>query len=245
MTTSLLTQPLDVIVEPERGEITFSHLGLQQWWDTIRERLRQEGVEILLGTDATIPYMDQLDNRVSGYFGDRPKKILACATGKPDQGLWLSVLLHEACHFEQYAEQSPAWTNIFMTHPQTQAQVEATDIFFEWVAGTDHDPDLVEQAFQAVLAVETDCERRTTALMERFDFPFNRELYAKQANAYIHAYRWAYRHRQWYPSDRLPYQVASIIDACPPHIVDHWTTAMETAMEEAYADVVTPKSPRP
>lgn len=233
--TSLLTQPVFVQVNAPQGHLSFSHKGLQSWWETTRDRLQSHGVEILLGLEPTIPYMDQTDNRVSGYFGDRPKKILACATGKADTGVWLSVLLHEACHFEQYAEQHEVWKNIFLTHPETGQDVEATDIFFEWIAGHPHSETLVAQALEAVLAVEIDCERRAMTLMAQHDLPFDRALYAQHANAYVQAYRWAYRHRQWYPSDQLPYQTLSILEACPPYIVEHWTSHMEKAMETTYA----------
>ena len=196
----------------------------------VQTRAAANGVAIVLGGEAKLPYILAPDMLVSGYFVDRPRVELAVAMGKP-LAEWLSILVHESCHMDQFIEKSPAWAEAFCEGRETLDWVN------DWTDGKDDLPLPIAELLRRSGAVELDCEKRTLARMVEFDLPIDRARYARGANAYVFFYEYLLQTRKWYPGARPPYEVAGIVAAASPTLGSGLTPALIAAYQKYYPEI--------
>ena len=150
------------------------------------------------------------DKRVSdcnGYFeseeGEGP--VLYVATGKPEAE-WIPVFLHEYSHFCQWNEGGKKWPKGWLLKDDS----DPLSHLEEWF----EDPKRLTAEEAHALALmcyecEADCERRTLELIKKFNFPIDRQSYAKRANAYLTFWHLVSKFGRWY--ETAPYESTDVL----------------------------------
>ena len=117
---------------------------------------------------------DNPDSICGGYFDG---KELHVAIGRSIKH-WLGIFVHESCHMDQWLESSKYWK-------QTSGNCYSVfSTYFEYKK----DSKKVREAFNRIIRVEADCEKRTIAKIKLYDLPVNVKKYNREANAYLMAY---------------------------------------------------------
>lgn len=137
----------------------------------------------------------------SGYFDECS---LVVATKRPKKH-WLTVLLHEFCHLEQWQTKSALWV-------ADEYGLLAVD---NWIKGEKMDKKTAKQAFNNTIALELDCEKRTVAKIKFYELKLSIEEYIQKANAYLFSYVFSFYHKQWYVH---PYDVSGIWKKMPKNL---------------------------
>jgi len=171
----------------------------------LQERCSENGVDLLIKNTTGIPYVTDNSFMVNGYFNDKPRE-LACAAGK-DISQWLTILIHESSHMDQFLESIPEWLN--------NLDLNETD---KWLAGEDSvDMKRITEEIKTAIAVELDCEKRTIDKIKKWglDNIVDTNEYIQKANAYIMFYLWMKENRKWYEIGREPYNLPEIFKEMP------------------------------
>lgn len=198
--------------------------SVKTYLNLIAARTETYGVKLVVSPDKRVPYACSPDMMVSGYFVDRPRVELAVAQGKPTDE-WLSILVHEKCHMDQWIEQSSAWTEVFVNDK------EAVDWIDLWIKGEDTLPLPIEDLIARARTVELDCEYRAVLDMRKHNLPLNIEEYIQKANSYVYYYNHMLKNRQWY-GDVAPYEKVEVWSKAPKTLDRNLT---ETPVELAEA----------
>lgn len=155
--------------------------------------------------------VDELDLPCSGFFDE---KSIVVATDKKFRVDWVGTLIHESCHLDQFLEKSPAWVNDNV----------GLNIVESWVDEKIKNKSKALKSFINVIEMELDCEKRSIKKFKKYKIKFNKNLYIKQANAYLYSYIYAFVNKKWYPT---PYEKNGIVDKMPSNFlkpVDYYTT---------------------
>jgi len=170
----------------------------------LQERCAENGINLLIKNKTGIPYVTDGGFMVNGYF-DEEAKVLACAAGK-DISQWLTILIHESSHMDQFLEGVPEWTN--------NLGLNETD---KWLSGDDVDMKKVTDEIKTSIQVELDCEKRTVKKIKKWglDNIVDTDEYIQKANAYIMFYLWMKENRKWYEIGREPYNLPEIFKEMP------------------------------
>lgn len=164
------------------------------------EIIRTAGVEVILSETSTVQFGNTTCN---GFFSDETPKQLVVATGKPFLD-WLPVFVHETCHFDQWIEQDPVWTNKI-------GGAEPMFILDLWLNNEiELNNKQRSKIVQAALQIELDCEKRAVQKYINYQLHpyFNEVEYTKKANAYVYFYLYLEQTRKWYI--RAPYAIESV-----------------------------------
>lgn len=132
------------------------------------------------------------DDYADGYF-DEDSLVFAC--GQPTEA-WLSTLVHESCHMDQWSSRCPEWQACKIDE---SLHLDASLVFECWLRGhVELTPDQLDKYLSAIRNLELNCERRALAKIEEFQLPIDRTVYIKGANAYIlyHNYMAQVRRRE-------------------------------------------------
>lgn len=171
----------------------------------LQERCKENNINLLIKNKTGIPYVTDNGFMVNGYF-DEESKTLACAAGK-DISQWLTILIHESSHMDQYLEQVSEWTDNLGLNETGK-----------WLAGDDNaDMKMVTDEIKTSIAVELDCEKRTVQKIKKWglDNIVDTDEYVQKANAYILFYLWMKENRKWYEIGREPYNLPEIFKDMP------------------------------
>lgn len=204
---------------------------VQQYIQHVSATARQHDVKLNFIPQNRIPYSTCTGLLVSGYFVDRPHKELAVGTDKP-LNEWLGILVHEACHMDQWIEQSKAWRDIIV-----QGR-EAVDWVDDWTKGRDDLPLPIEDLIDRARNVEWDCERRAHAAIIQYDLPIDPDQYAQKANAYVYFYNHLLKTRAWNGPHNSPYELQRVWTHAPNHFND--TTGQTPALLQSVFDTEYP-----
>lgn len=166
----------------------------------VRSETKKHRIKFLLVNEEFVDIGDGMPS--SGYF-DAGTRTLAVATGKALEE-WLSILVHEYCHFLQWREKALVWKK---TRIDSR---DAIEIFEHYLVGRRVATDTLDQAIQALIQMELDCERRTTVFIRKRKLPIDVKKYIQKANAYLMFYHEAKRRRCWYDPKTPPYTIESI-----------------------------------
>lgn len=195
----------------------------------LRDRCTRLGVDWVEEPGPTVAYANGSGLQVSGYFVDSPRPILAVATGKPLEQ-WLGILVHEACHMDQWHEQAPCWVGNKMPDGR-----EAGDWLDDWIEGRlELSAADLAGVVERIKAVELDCERRALEAIARHRLPLDRAEYARRANAYVHFYDHVAATRQWNPPGLAPYQVEAVWRLAPDRLVAVAPPSLKAAYARHY-----------
>jgi hypothetical protein len=164
------------------------------WIESVIAELEREEIEVRF-VDA-----EQAEcggAKVGGYF-DADACEFVVATGG-DTALWLSVFLHEYCHFKQSQMESPAWM------AKLRGGCCPQQAFDGWLAGVvEMTAEQLRDAVGLVVAMERECEGKALHMLSQTpELPLDRYWYVRAANVYLGWYGVVMKTRRWY--DRSPY----------------------------------------
>lgn len=124
------------------------------------------------------------DIRSSGYF-DSGERTIAIAKKNPG---WLSILVHESAHLEQYLEKCEVW--------ETENEL-GNNIIDAWLLGEEFDRRKLKKALRNIIALELDCEKRSIKKIAEYDLPINHTTYIQKANTYLLYHHRMFEKRSW------------------------------------------------
>lgn len=155
------------------------------------------------------------ESRVSGYFlgddlGEKPR--LCVAIRKPTTD-WMTVLMHESSHMDQWVERCDVWRQGF------RDDRDVYDVLQDWLdhkveLSADEQDDVVGRC----MAIELDCEKRTLDKMRKLGMHMYTYDYVRKANAYIWSYYMVKVRRRWYA--KPPYEVFEVWGGMPDMFMD-------------------------
>lgn len=125
----------------------------------------------------------------AGYFNEREGELVV-ATKMPFKQ-YLPTLVHEFAHFQQWKEKEPVYMKLVNNR-------HLDGDMWEYFEGKDIPMERVEKSVRAYQEMELDCEKRTIALMEKYELSADIEWYTRTANVYVLFYSIMMETRQWY-----------------------------------------------
>lgn len=170
--------------------------NIQKFIKHVRKRCKETGVELKLVDDISVGCGEV---KCGGYF-DSDNLVLACATiDLQDPIRWVTLLAHEYCHLEQWAENSEIWNST------TIGDYDALTIWDMWL---NHYVELNEEQLtkytNIAMNLELDCEKRTVEVLREFSLPFDIGVYTQRSNAYAIMYQFCKKYRKWNIPGRSP-----------------------------------------
>ena len=150
------------------------------------------------------PHQKSVDN-CGGFFNEH---TLATALGKETEE-FLSILVHEFSHVEQFLDKSSPWHDSFW-------KKHGDAISWDYLDGKpDLSPNIVTRSFKASIAVELDCERRAVKNIRKYKLNLDIPYYIQKGNAYLYAYYYFRKNQCWYKPDRKIYEYKEVIKEMP------------------------------
>ncbi len=165
----------------------------------VKQECKKHGVILKIGSGKEINYGSGF--RVAGYFTNDPP-LLACAS---NNNSFLSILVHESCHMDQYLENDKLWVE--------SCKKEDDDLFDGWITNEQYPLFKVFRSIDRIQQIELDCEKRSVKKIIKFNLPINIQHYIKDANSYLFLYTFMKEKRKW-PSIS-PGRVKEIIKLMP------------------------------
>ncbi len=188
--------------------------------DTQKE-MEEAGVTVQLDKDSKVVTFTDGGMPCNGYFSDAEPLTFACAMGKPFEQ-WFPIYVHEYAHFTQWREQADVWEEIFI------GDLSSDDFVEQWIESDKKFPRAtVDKFIDVIIAVESDCDRRAMALIEKHNLPLDLDYYAQTANAYSHFYNYVKVKRKWYSPGKVPYEIPEIVSQMNTTIDDEFLVSHE------------------
>ena len=131
--------------------------------------------------------------KCSGYFCDETR-VLAVAMKHPDS---LGILVHEFCHLMQYLDFTRGKFRRWSVATTALGKIDT------WLSGKPVTN--LKRAIGYSRDLELDNEKRTVAMIQKWDLPVDIDDYTKKANAYILFYNWMHETRKWTTPPNTPY----------------------------------------
>lgn len=185
---------------------------IKNFVDHVKRECRRKGIKFDLRPCKYVKMSESI--KCSGWF-DIENMALVVA-GK--HSMALDVLVHEYGHFTQWDENIPIWN--------------AADVSMgyvdEWLAGTEVRN--IKKWLGLSRDLELDNEKRSVALIKKFDLPIDTKEYTKKANAYVQFYNWMFYSRRWCQPTNSPYKNLTVLDAMP----DKFNMNYKTLSYKAY-----------
>lgn len=161
-----------------------------QW---VKKKCKESGIKCDL---RNVKYLKLSGNiKCAGYFDEEQKKLVV-AMNRPDS---LGVLVHEYCHMTQWLEGIKIW----------KAGCESLNIVEEWLSGKNVKG--IKSALANSRDLELDNEKRSVALMLKWDLDIDVDEYIRKANAYVMFYNYMYHSRKWSSPGNSPYTNQTIV----------------------------------
>lgn len=184
--------------------------------DDVIHTANANGVQIQM-SDTDLVYCNS-DVPCRGYFTDLPSPVLSVACDYPKEE-WLTTLVHESCHMDQWLSDSPYWINAKVLG------IEAISLIELWVQGY---IELTEEKkwhyIRLARNLELDCERRAVSKIKKLNLPLDVTWYTQRANAYVLYYNAIGYTRKWFKPGKAPYDRPEIYTTLPKEMVisDEW-----------------------
>lgn len=186
-----------------------AHPNIVRFFKDTYNKAKSAGVSIKLPLAEKVK-IDETDQvACSGWFDETD---LVVAIGKPFEE-WVSIFVHEACHMDQWIEDSEVW-RASVIGPHAEHALEPTILF---TLANNGDITLTKnQSLELAnksMRLELDCEKRAVEAIKEYELPIDIESYIKEANSYLVYYHCFGLKRRWY--EKAPYKVKEVVDAMP------------------------------
>jgi hypothetical protein len=131
---------------------------------------------------------------VSGYF-DANKIVVAIKNNQED---WLSTLVHESCHLDQYLERNRWYSNLMENKLD------------DWVNGAQLKN--ARTHVDKVIKLEHDCEKRSLRKIEKYKLPLDMDKSNKIARLHIYYYNWVYKNRVYLSKNVFSIEAINLVN---------------------------------
>ena len=138
----------------------------------------------------------------AGFFDE--KNLVSCSK-RPD---WVSILVHESCHMDQFLEESRLWgdpDNDFDIWSKKNAKI---------------DPKRYTEEFKLTLKLEIDCDRRAVQKIKDYNlqkYVGGLARYIRAANCYHGCYYYFRKLLAFYKAEKTPYSQPELLKLFPPN----------------------------
>lgn len=152
-------------------------------------------------------------SKLGGYFDEETLNVnlVTKENTLKERHLWLSTLVHETCHMDQFLEQTELWTDTLVNGVSIWTFVDS------WLS---HDIELTKEQIETyiniMIGVELDCEIRSIAKIKKYKLPIDLKRYTREANAYMYFHESMKKKRSWMIPGSL--YVPEIVNMCPATI---------------------------
>lgn len=133
--------------------------------------------------------------KCSGYFDEQDKRLVV-AMNRLD---WLQILAHEYSHLTQWVDNCDEWVK----------GCEGLPYVDEWLSG--QKVPNIKRYLAYARDLELDNEKRTLAVIKKWNFDMDLDDYVRKANAYVMFYNYIYHTRKWSSPENSPYSNWNII----------------------------------
>ena len=192
--------------------------NIQAFCEYTEKQANKLGVKIMMSKDKFLSLSDSI--KCSGYFdSDGEIPTLAVATGRGSK-FWITILVHESCHMEQWAEDSYLWQ-------QTNTMYKID----EWLTGKEFPKEEIDEAINSARSLELDCEKRAVKKIRKWKLPISKEEYIQKSNAYILFYNYMKKVRKWSTPERSPYRSKKIYTFMPDKFLRNYSKLPKYAEE--------------
>jgi len=184
------------------------HIGLKKFKKDLNFQCKKHGIKLKLINSATIPYIDNTNIQVSGYF-DTMNMELAVAKGK-DLVEWLEIIIHESCHLDQYVENCEVWNSNSYFDTDVSAIVDL------WLSNIiELKPKILSEMINKIIDLERDCDLRAIEKIKKYklDDIIDLKRYTQKSNAYHLSYIAVKKLRKWNKPNKAAYQVEEVLNS--------------------------------
>jgi len=193
--------------------------NIKKFIEDVKRKATKNGAEVCFVDDVFLTDVD--GQKCVGWF-DGEKGNLSVATKRP-QNLFLSILVHESSHLDQWVENRYLWDKLNPGYT----------LFFEWLGGKICKREHLEEAVQDIIRLELDCEKRAIKKILQYNLPIDLDKYKRRANSYLYAYLYFFEKRTWIPGiyvDKLvwgaaPVRFAASYKKIPPTLYSRFKEA--------------------
>lgn len=183
--------------------IQFNDDNVNKFISDLTEKCKHYGVELYIGTKKRVNCGGTYS---SGYFDGINKKI-AIAGGMDDR-TFLSILVHEASHFEQWILNNKAWKDYNKLSDKYN--------FIDIIKGLT--PVDSYHYCKTVAKLEWDCEKKAVQTIKKYNLPLDIKEYSQKANAYVYFWLLLPELKVWHTDSKgskAPYGNKNILKLCP------------------------------
>ena len=177
--------------------IDLTNPKIKNFVDHVKRECRRTGIKFDLRPSKYVKLSESI--KCSGWFDSENMALVVAAKNS----MALDVLVHEYGHLTQWDENVPIWIKAD----------EALGYVEEWLSGIEVKN--IKKWLGLSRDLELDNEKRSVALIKKFDLPIDTSFYTKKANAYVQFYNWMYYSRRWSTPKNSPYRNPIILDAMP------------------------------
>jgi len=182
----------------------------------VKTKCEEHNVELILKRTKKIKISE--DIKVGGYFEEITKKKgrLVCAMNHPQ---YLSILVHEFSHMEQWIEQIDIWKKM--------AKCNGVD---DWLEGKN-----IRNVFSQIdtmKMLELDCEKRSIQNIKKYNLPIDVPSYIQKANSYVLFYNYLKKSRKWSKPGNAPFS---------PKNESLWSLCPKTFRPDSYYETIPKK----
>lgn len=153
-------------------------------------------------------FFEDENEESGGYFIDDPLEI--AITTQMYYVDFLSAIVHEFSHFEQWRDDSPYYIRGYKG-------LDAGDILARWLKGDNFKKSTIKQCTAIIRDCELDCERRAVANIKKYKIPINIKDYCRKASGDIHMYNFVNGSRRW-NYKRFPNHMPIILKHMPDNL---------------------------
>lgn len=161
-------------------------------------------VQDLLDDQFSIIFHQQKDpESLGGSFDGTSKEFIVSIKSK----LGFEVLVHEYCHYQQWKQSKRYYNRL----------IDAGHLVFDWIDGTFFKKDVLNYAFENIIELEWDCEKRAVETIKKYNLDVDIEKYIKTANTYLLFYHIVRENRKWCSNGIYS---PSLVKSMPNEILD-------------------------
>lgn len=142
----------------------------KQFVQAVRKELKEYGMKLVLCRSNFVRTNDTSMQFALGFFDEKQIRV---ARNNPK---WIEVLAHEYSHFIQWLTNSKLY----------RKSDKAGCIIDLWIEGKKYDMRTVRRAFNAIRAMERECEMITVEVIKEYGLDVDIERYKQEANCYIY-----------------------------------------------------------
>lgn len=181
----------------------------------VKETCKQYGVKFYFSKYNTV---NANGFRSGGGFGVIPEPALSICGKNLHSDNWITVLIHESCHLDQWKDNARVW----------RKYSKKADLHDKWLSGeAEYSDKQIDSIIQGVVKLELDCEKRSIKKIEKYGIKWPVKKYIQQCNCYLYFYLYTKETRRWMNLDKKGYSPISnskVYGLCPSKFLKSYKT---------------------